>query len=308
MALLWGFLSMLGWGIADFLAAKASRKIGFVLTFLWVEIVAFVILLIYFLMNFSSFDIVQSQKFLFVLLVAGLLGIVGTLAFFKGLKEGQVSLVSPLGASYVLIVVILSVVFFRETLQLNQVIAIILIISGIIMTSVNLKEFLGFRKTSAFIGVVKEINLFSTLHYIRVKEGIVAMLAWGFAFFLIVPAVRFLGWFLPLFITTLFVILFLVLFIIVGKRWTDINRQFFRESFQFPIIAILLFSGFLNILAYVGYNIGIIKGYVPIIAPIAASYPLITVILAKIFLKEKLVLNQIIGILGTITGLILISM
>jgi drug/metabolite transporter (DMT)-like permease len=161
------------------------------------------------------------------------------------------------------------------------------------MTSINFKEFLGFNKIIAFSGV---------------KEGIAAMMSWGFAFFLIVPVVRSLGWFLPLFLATLFTILFLVVFIIAGKRWTDINRQFFRDSFQFPIIAILLFSGFLNMLAYIGYNVGIIKEYVSIIAPVAASYPLITVILAKIFLKERLVLNQIIGILGTITGLILISL
>ncbi len=293
MNILWGFLSMLGWGIADFLAAKATRKIGFVLTLLWVNIVAFVILSIYFLMNFSSFDINHIQKFLFDLIIVSFLGIIGSLSFFKGLKGGQVSLVSPLGSSFVLIVVILSMVFLKEALQVNQIIAITLIISGIIMTSVNLKEFPIFKKMVAFIGV---------------KEGIVAMLSWGFAFFLIVPAVRSLGWFLPLFITKLFAILFLVIFIIVDKRYNDINKQFFIESFQFPIVAILLLIGFWDTLAYIGYNFGIIRGYVSIVAPIAASYPLLTVILAKIFLKEKLALNQIIGILGTITGLILISL
>jgi len=285
MGILSGLLSMFGWGTSDFLAAKSSRRIGYLLTYFWTQLVAFLIALIYFWIKLPTLNINNIPQYLIFLLPAGFLFLVGTLAFYKGLTEGQVSLVSPIGASWAMITVVLSVVFFKEVLQTNQIIAIILIISGIILVSVNLKELLKIKRLTLLGGI---------------KEGLIAMLAWGISLFLMVPVSKALGWFLPVFALKLFGLLFLVIYTMFSKKSLKIDLQI-------PLLILLFLIGFLDIIAFFAYSFGVEREYASIVAPVAASFPLVTIILARIFLKEKIVFNQALGIAGVIAGLILIS-
>jgi len=142
---------------------------------------------------------------------------------------------------------------------------------------------------------IKKLNIAS-----GTKEGLIAMFGWGISLFLLVPASKALGWFLPIVILRLFSVLFLASYIIFRK-------QSFRKNLQ-PSIFILLFpAGLLDMVAFFAYSFGVEREYASIVAPIGASFPLVTIVLARIFLKEKLVLYQIIGIFSIITGLILIS-
>lgn len=52
----------------------------------------------------------------------------------------------------------------------------------------------------------------------------------------------------------------------------------------------------------------LIGSYASIVAPIGSAYALVTIILAKIFFKEKTKPNQYFGIAGILAGLILISL
>ncbi len=288
MGILSGLLSMLGWGASDFLAAKSSRKIGYLLTYFWTQLIAFSIALIYLFIKFPTLklNINNLPQFFYLLLPAGFLFMVGTLAFYKGFVGGQVSLVSPIGASWAMVTVILSIIFLKEILQINQIIAISLIISGIILVSTNLKEVLKIKKFTLLMGT---------------KEGLIAMLGWGISLFLIVPASKALGWFLPVLMLKLFGLLFLL-------SYAMLSRQSLRINFQSSLLTLLFFIGFLDMVAFFGYSFGVEGTHASIVAPIAASFPLVTIMLARVFLKEKLVPNQIFGIVGVITGLILISL
>ena len=55
------------------------------------------------------------------------------------------------------------------------------------------------------------------------------------------------------------------------------------------------------------FSIGISVSLVSLVAVISSLYPLIVVILARIFLKEKLFSIQKIGIVAILLGLVLIS-
>ena len=288
MGIISGLFSMFGWGVADFLAAKASRKIGYILTLFWMQTIGLLVAIIYFLAKFQSFNMGGIIKFLPTFIIIGFLQIVGYLAFYRGLEKGQVSLVSPIGASWAIITVILSVIFFKEPLLKNQIVSIILIILGIILVSTNFQEPLKIRRLKTFSGIS------------GTKEGLIAMFGWGISLFLIVPAVKTLGWFLPIFLFRVFMILFLGSFIFFSKRS-------FKISPRLPLLVILVPIGFLDIGAFFVYSFGVSRAYSSIVAPIAAAFPLITILLAKIFLKEKIVLNQIFGIAAILCGLILIS-
>ena len=277
---------MFGWGASDFLAAKCSRKIGYFLTYFWAQIVTIVVTLIVFPIKFQTLDTSNISRYLIFLAPAGFLFMIATLAFYKGLTKGQVSLVSPIASSWSMIVVILSIIFLHETLRINQIIAIVLIISGMILASLNLKELLKVKKLSVLAGT---------------KEGIIAMVGWGISMFLLVPASRALGWLLPVVIFKLFGILFFFIINII------FSKKSLRIVIQPPLLLLILMVGVLEIVAFFSYSFGVRGAYASIVAPIAASFPLITVLLARVFLKEKLSLNRIIGIVGVIAGLVLIS-
>ena len=277
---------MFGWGTSDFLTTKSSRKIGSVLTFFWTQIISFFLALIYFIFNFKNFEISSISKYIFIIIVAAFLFTVGTLSFFKGLIIGQASIVCPLMASWAMIAVTLGIIFLRELLKINQIFAIILILFGIILISTSLKDLLNKNKLIFFAGV---------------KEGIISMFCYGFAVFLLTLAIKSLGWFLPGFVLRLFIIIFIILYA------TIVNKQSLGVSFSSSSWVPIILIGFFDIIAFFAYSFGVSVGYSSLVAPVAASSPLVTIILARIFLKEKLALNQIFGIIITISGLILIS-
>ena len=277
---------MFGWGISDFLVAFSSRKIGYFSTYFWTQIASLSIAIAYFFINPFKFEIFKISQSIILILLSSFLYFVATLAFYKGLVKGQISLVTPVGSSWPLITIILSVIFLREFLQLNHTIGFALIIFGIIFVSLNIKEVLKIKKFATLPGSV---------------EGVIAMVGWGISLFLIVPVSRTVGWFLPVLILRAFGILFATGFIMLTQYSPRIN-------FKISFFTLFFLIAFLDMIAFFGYGFGVKEASASIIAPIAASSPAVTVVLARIFFRESLFLNQIFGIISIITGLILISL
>jgi len=66
------------------------------------------------------------------LVFGGFIGsFVGQIAFYHGLKVGEVSKVAPIAGSFPLIAAILGIVFLGESVTITKAIGIFLIISGI---------------------------------------------------------------------------------------------------------------------------------------------------------------------------------
>lgn len=274
---------MFGWGTSDFLGGVFSRKTGHLLTLFWMQVAGFLISSIYFLINFKSFDFSQVIRFIPILALCGFLEAIAYLFFFKGLEKGQISLVSPIGSSWPVLTLILGMIFLKEILLAHQIVAVILIISGVLLASINIEEIRQGKLTSSK----------------GTKEGFLAMAGWGILFFLLTAPSRALGWFLSIFIIRFFAILFLIPFFINKTFYPSTDRRFY----------LIIFSiiGFIDVISFLAYTFGIQIEQVSIVAPLVAPFPLVTIILARIFLKERLTLNQVIGIVGALVGLILIS-
>ena len=286
MGIIAGIMSMFCWGIGDFLGAISSRKIGFVLTLFWMQIMSLSIFTIYFLIKLTTFKLELIFSYLPVLTLIAFCQFIAYLSFYKGLSKSNVSLVSPIGATYSLVIVVLSTLIYKEVLNNGQILAIFLILTGIILTSVNLPVIFKFKKLTIFSGV---------------KEGLVAMLGWGISLFLIVPVSQSLGWFLPAYIFKLIFLSFLLIYMLVKKQ--KIDKQKLKSNWL-----ILIIIGIFDMVAFFSYSFGVMSEYASIVAPVAGAYSMITVVLGLVFLKEKLVFNQVVGILGIISGLVLISL
>ena len=286
MGIIAGFLSMVFWGTAIFLAAIASRKLGNVLTLFWMQFFGFLVGLLFFLVNFNSFTFTLVSQNVSLLVVVAVLQVVAYLSFYRGLEKAEVSLVGPVGAAWGLVVALLGVVFLKESLSTSQVLAIGMIVVGIVMLSVNISDLVKSKKVNFLVGV---------------KEGVMAMLGWGISLFLLVFATKELGWFLPAFIFRFFVLLLLVGYILFSKS------VFIPKSTKFPL-KLLLLIGLFDIGGFFSYSFGVSGTQASIVAPIGSAFALVSVLLAKVFLKEKIYRNKMVGILAIVGGLVLISL
>ncbi|HEC63994.1 MAG TPA: DMT family transporter [bacterium] len=284
MGVIAGLLSMLFWGTAIFLSAFATRKVGNVLTLLWMQIFGFLIALIYFLFTFNSFSLNFTLTQLLTLLAIAILQLIAYLAFYKGLEKGEVSLVSPIAATWGLIVTGLGLIFLNEVLNSLQILAIVLIISGVLLLSTNIKALFTLKKVNLTVGV---------------KEGIIAMLGWGISLFLLAIISKELGWFLPTLIFRFFVLVMLSVYIL------STTKSFRPTKKGFPLV--LVGVGIFDVAGFFAYSLGTASSNASLVAPIGSAFALVSVILAVIFLKEKLTLQKSFGIISIALGLVLLS-
>jgi len=238
----------------------------------------FLILLFFLEIPSLSFTLIST------VLITAFLSVIGYLSFYKGLQVGKVSVISPVAACWAAITVVLSLVFLGESLTTSQVLGVGLAVGGAVLVSFRLKDLVGLKIRNILTGV---------------EYAVVAMLAWGISFTLIDVIVGGLGWFLTMFLLKLVLILYLLVYSFVTKK--DI-------VFPQNIVGFIVLIGIFEAIASLAYGLGITSEFTSIVAPISAAFPMVTVILAGIFLKERLEINQKIGIFSILSGLVLLSL
>lgn len=286
MGIIAGLLAMFFWGTAIFLAAKASRQIGNKLTLFWMQVFGFIIGSAYLLVSKDQISTSLISPHIPILIVVSLGQLIAYLAFYKGLEKSKVSLVSPIGSSWGLIVAMLGIIILGEKLTFFKIIAVISIITGIVLLSTDIKKLSKSVKVETLSGV---------------KEGVIAMFGWGLSLFLLGIPTKELDWFLPAYIFRLFLIIMLGGYIYIKKE------PFIKNKEKFPL-NLLITIGALDIFAFFSYSYGITSADSSLVAPIASAFVLVSISLAWIFLKEKINRSQLLGISGIIIGLILISL
>lgn len=75
------------------------------------------------------------SKFHFLSILAGVLGTIGTVGFYKAISLAPASIVIPFSAQYVLITVLLCVLFLKEPLSLRIIAGIACSIAAIVLLS-----------------------------------------------------------------------------------------------------------------------------------------------------------------------------
>jgi uncharacterized membrane protein len=110
----YGLLAALSWGVAGFGAALAARRIGAFRTVVIGEAAALTGYVVLFLLG--PFSLRGTGPVVWLLMLAGVIGLGGYLTLYRGLESGHVGLVSAISASYAGVTVILSVLVLGERL------------------------------------------------------------------------------------------------------------------------------------------------------------------------------------------------
>ena len=278
MVALLGILSALSFGIGDFLARFSSREVGFKNSLFWMLVIG----AIFYLILFSFFGdglnpnpIGLSNSFL-----SGILIMFGLLCLYRGLQMGPVSIVAAITASNPLIVFLIRYALGSEP-TLLQWLSTLVVISGAILVSFSANSFqesLGLTKKQ-----IKESVIISFMASITLALGLIFSQ----------EATNTLE---PL-ETVIYIRFFSLLGISLILLFTKSKITLTKKA-----IPILFFQGILETSGYFCLVSAYIFDKASIAVVISSGFGLVTIILARLILKEQISKLQSVGIFLTFLG------
>jgi len=275
--IIFGLIAMLSWGFSDFIVKMAIDRAGAYRTLFYSYLTGFIVSIIFFIIFPQFFRLTAFLVILF--LIEAFLVLLGYIAFYRGIEVENISIVSPIVAGYPVVIILLSYFILREVFTLHQIIAFILMILGLVLVSIKKKAKIGDNK--------------------GVYMAITAMLAFGSAIFLFGYLIKATNWIFALVFGRILTMLLIFNYLKFRKIQLKVPKS---------ILPFLIMVGILEIGGAISYSFGVNVSLVSLVSVISSLYPLILVMLAGIFLKERISNAQKLGIFTILLGLVLISL
>ncbi len=290
IAFIAGLGGMWGWGFSEFATKKSVDKIGTISSLVWAHVFGTIILLSLlfsklFITNIPVIFPMDWREWLGILFFGILEAIVFYFAY-KGFEKGQVAILSPIFASFAGLVALLSVLVFGEVLHVGFVPALILIFGGAMLINLDLKSLKAKRIRIKGVAGLREIIIATLL-------ATVWTLGWD----------KFTGdkdW--MVYTTFMFVSMTITAFLIARLAKISLLEV---KSDAWKFLWLIAVG---DVVAYLAITSGYASTtYTSVVTILSGASSLPTIILARIFLKEKMATIQTIGSLIIIAGIILLS-
>ena len=282
-SVMFGVLAAVGWGIADFLAAVISKRLGILWTVFGVHIASVAATTIY--LVFALDPTLPSVGQWAALIGISLLAVVTYLAFYKSLQIGPVAVISPIVSMYAVVVILLAVLLLGERLSAGQTIGAIGTIVGIVVASTNPR---ALQRKGTLIGV-------------GVLFGILATLGLGLWQFAIGVLSREIGWFLPIYISRVLTLAYLTPIVVARRSWP-------RRQASIRLILGVIAVGIVETGGLFAFARGSEVGIISIVAAASIMYPVIPVLGGLVVFRERLSLTQWSGLLIALVGLLVLTL
>jgi len=286
----WGVLFGLGaalsWGLADFWGRGLSHRVGALRAVLRVEISGLIALSAAIALDWGGTLARWDWPSVGVMALTGLAGVVALLSLYRGFEVGILSVVSPITASAPAVSVTLAVLFLGERLGALQVAGIVLTILGIALMSTDFRQ-------------LRAVKLHHLWRAAGLGWALLAFLSFGLAFFGIGVAAPRLGAIQAMWVLRL-VSLAALLFVFVARGSRDRPAQ--TAPWWRGAHVGLFDSGGGLFIAW-----GVQVGTVAVVSTVSSLFTAVTVLLAWVFVKERLAWNQLAGFLLILLGVALIS-
>ena len=294
MAIIYGIAAALLWGIADFFARFSTRRIGTVRSLFYMEIAGVLALTLWIVPKKeipAGLSNHPQSLWLWVVLSA-ILSTVASLAFYRALEVGVLSIVSPVCSAYPALTLMLSV-FAGEKLKSHHFAGIALAIAGVTLASTSFSTLQPAAEGRA---------THHTAHLTRgVGLAIFASITYGLNFWLIgyhiMPA---LSGTLSVWTTRALSVAILPIICLPVKH----SLAFPRGNIWWMLAAI----GIFDTSAYLASNLGLATGHISLVTVLGSLFGAVTVFLAWAFLRERLERTQWLGIALIFAAIILVSL
>lgn len=278
IAIFFGTLSALVWGAGDFFGGLASRNSGPYRAVFYAE--AFGLFL---LLGAAVFIPEKPTSFENILwgAIAGLCGALGMLILYYAMGSGQMSVAAPVSALFTALLPVAASAVFEG-----------------VSSPVKL---LGFVVALTAIWLVAQ----GTNHSSRrarladLRLPLISGLCFGLYFILTHQATReTLLW--PLMISRILGSVTVAVFLLVRRESWQVQGR--------PSWAFIMLNGSLDVLGNAFYILAGQYGRLDVAAILSSLYPGGTVLLAWLFLKEKISLSQKLGILAALTAIVFMTL
>ncbi len=285
---LFGAIAALSWGSADFIARFTGRAIGHLQALFGMFLIGATALSA--IIWLQQLPLIWEASGWWLLLISGIGIMLATLLLYWGLARGPVTIVAPIVGSYPLFNVCLAIFTGAETGAV-QWLATGLVLSGIWLVA---------RASSNFsTDSIDEDPLYSKSELGKtIWIALAAALSFGISIAAVQSASVIYGEVQTVCITRWIGLLFM-LFIFFGKR----------EAPRVPMVwwPLITVQGFLDAGAYLSIAAGS-QGSDPQVTAVAASaFGAVTVVLARIFLREQMSWGQWAGVILVVIGVGVIS-
>lgn len=294
--ILLGLAAALGWGTADFMARFASRRVGAYRTLHYMQLFGFIILTVCLAAtgHWSRYFPAAGREAWAWAALAGLLNTFSGLALYRSFEVGVLALVAPIAASYPVLTVMLSLES-GERLTPPHAAGVAAAIVGVILAAVT------FSSSPEGNSEAGDSAAHHRNHLLRgVPWAIAAAVGFGLLFwvlgFRVMPV---FGGFASVWLIRLTTFGTLTILVLPLRQPVAIPRG----SALWLIIGI----GFMDTAAFVANNLALKHAEVAIASVLSSLYGAVTVLLAAVFLREKLEKTQWAGVALIFLGIALVS-
>jgi drug/metabolite transporter (DMT)-like permease len=282
-SVLFGLLTALCWGTADYMSRRQSERVGHYKTVVYSQAVTLAVLLALLPFLTSSFSVPLYSGLALVL--AGLLNFVAFIFLYRAFHKGVVSVVAPVAYTYPAITTVLSIAILGTVIAANQITAIAGVIIGVVLLSTRFSELRAYLRgrgapnMTAGVGAAIGSSVFFGVVYIGVGYASPNV---NYA----IPAVVLRG------------VAALAGFSLAPLLKQDVRPTRALLSNTILVMAVLEAVGFLS------FTYGISQGgsSLPIVAALSGMGGAVATTYAIAFLKERPEANQIVGIILSLAG------
>ena len=272
MTIIFGLLSAFSYGYADFVGALAAKRIRAVAATTYSFSVGLVIALV--LSVFVGAD--YSAQTIQAGIYAGVCSAIAISCLYAALALGPISIVSPLTAVVSAVIPVIFDVVAGQELSSFAIVAVILILIAVVLVGFVPGDKVQLPSLSAFVYSIGAGLGFSGIFVFLDSTGSDSGLA-------ALVVMRVVG--LVLLIAGLLVL------------WLRQPTKPFIESLtDWKLAGLVILAGMGDVLGNVTFLIATRSGALAIAAVLTALYPVGTILLARVFLKERIALSQGAGI------------
>ncbi|MBW3595028.1 MAG: DMT family transporter [Actinobacteria bacterium] len=289
MGVLFGLLAAATYGVADFAGGRVSRRADVFSVVLISQLVGAVplALVVPFLADHPATSAALGWG-----AAAGIGGGTGVLFLYRGLAVGRMSVVAPITG---VVAASLPVVFGLAVGERPGAISL----TGVVLAlaSVVLVSSTPPRETEEDVGLVDDID--DSWRRSGVPYAFAAGTGFGLFFVFLDAAGNDTGvW--PLVATRVSSL------VLVGMIALSLRRPVKPPTGTFVLMAV---AGILDVAANVFYLISTRFGLLSLVAVLTSMYPAVTVLMARVFLKERMVKTQLVGLVlaGIAIGMIVLG-
>ncbi len=279
MPILYGLSAALCFGVADFYATKATRRVGVLITLFAVQAIGALAILPVIVIKQETLS--GSATNVLAMVACSFVSFAGVLFLYRAFTVGTLSLVSPIASGFAVVTAGLAFAFGERPPGL-AILGALLLVGGVVVVSTTRTP-----AAAALSGV---------------PEAIGATICFGIYFWAVGVLTAELGVYWPVMITR--VVELVLAGIYLGMRRPKTISAETRRS----VMPYLVAAGVLDSAALLTFNLGVDSAFTSTTTALTSLYSAVTILLAWLLLRERLAPQQWAGVAVVLVGVLLVSL